>query len=229
MSSVTSEYGKLRKVLLCNPDYYQWQPINETAKKTISEGQGFTIEDAQKQHQEFSEAFKSAGVEVLFIEPNKELPYQQYTRDTGVATRKGVLLGRFKEPVRQGETSRAEEFFTKHGIPILGRVSKGAIEGGDIHYIDNKTIACGLGARSDKEGIEEIREFEIQGHTYHCACRLVWGEGVCECGKGRRIIAVDMCKKEQDYNIQTNVNKLRNNLDICLWNPSIRRINHAAR
>ena len=109
---VTSEYGRLRKVLLCKPDYYEWQPFNETAKKTISEGQSFTREDAQKQHQEFSDAFKSAGVEVLFVEPVKGLHYQQYTRDLGKMTGKGVLLGRFKWPVRQGETSVSKKFFT---------------------------------------------------------------------------------------------------------------------
>lgn len=30
----------------------------------------------------------------------------------------------------------------------------------------------------DKQAIEKnVRE----GHTYHCACRLVWGDGECEC------------------------------------------------
>ena len=51
--SADNEYGKLRKVLLCKPDYYEWQPINETAKKTISEGQSFTREDAQNSIKSF--------------------------------------------------------------------------------------------------------------------------------------------------------------------------------
>jgi len=161
--SVTSEYGKLRKVLLCRPDYYEWQPINETAKKTISEGQSFTREDAQKQHQEFSDAFKSAGVEVLFVEPVKGLHYQQYTRDLGKMTGKGVLLGRFKWPVRQGEISVSKKFFANQGIPIFGKVPEGSFEGGDVHYMDNETVACGLAGRSNKEGIEEARKMLWEG------------------------------------------------------------------
>jgi N-dimethylarginine dimethylaminohydrolase len=163
MISVTSEYGKLRKVLLCRPDYYHWQPINETAKKTINERQSFTIEDAKKQHQEFTEAFESTGVEVLFLEPSKRLPYQQYTRDIGVTTRKGVLIGRYRMPVRRGETNSAEEFFIQHGIPVWSSVSKGAIEGGDIHYLDDETAACGRGARSNEEGIREARRIMKEG------------------------------------------------------------------
>ena len=30
---------------------------------------------------------------------------------------------------------------------------------------------------------EEITEAVRSGHTYHCACRMVWGDGECECGK----------------------------------------------
>lgn len=28
---------------------------------------------------------------------------------------------------------------------------------------------------------ELISELQRKGHTYHCACRLVWGDGECEC------------------------------------------------
>jgi N-dimethylarginine dimethylaminohydrolase len=152
---VTSEYGRLRRVLLCKPDYFKWQPINETARRVIREGQSFRIEDVKRQHQELCDAFKSVGVEMLHVEPIKGLPYQVYTRDSGVTTKKGALLGRFREPVRQGEESAIEKLLIKEGIPVFGRVTKGVFEGGDVHYMDNETVACGLGARSNKEGIEE--------------------------------------------------------------------------
>lgn len=31
--------------------------------------------------------------------------------------------------------------------------------------------------------IFRIRELEQEGHTNHCACRIVWGDGECECQK----------------------------------------------
>jgi len=161
--SINSEYGKLKKVLLCKPDYYEWQPTNETAKRTIGSGQTFTIEEAQKQHQEFSDAFRAAGVEVVYAEPVKGLHYQQYARDLGKMTPKGVLLGRFKWPVRQEETSVYEKFFAGQGIPIFGKVTKGFFEGGDVHYMDNETIACGLADRSNIEGIDEARKMLQEG------------------------------------------------------------------
>jgi hypothetical protein len=33
------------------------------------------------------------------------------------------------------------------------------------------------------EDIGRIKEHQGWGHTYHCACRLVWGDGECECNK----------------------------------------------
>ncbi len=181
---VSSEYGKLRKVLLCRPDYFRWLPLNPVAKKTLAEGQTFTIEDVKGQHQEFSDAFRAAGVEVLYIKQGKDLIYQVFTRDIGKNTRKGVLLGKFRFPERQGETDLYEEFFTSKGIPILGKVSMGFFEGGDAHYIDSETMVCGVGGRSDTEGFEEAQRIlkglginliavEIPEPFYHLDCAFV--------------------------------------------------------
>lgn len=152
---VTTEYRKLRKVVLCKPDYYRWLPINEPAAKVIREGQTFELGEAKKQHQEFSDMLTSAGIKVLYVERGKDLCYQVYTRDIGVSTKNGVLLGRFRESQREGEEDLAEETLTKEGIPILGKVMKGSLEGGDIHYVDDETMAIGVGARSTIEGIAE--------------------------------------------------------------------------
>ena len=29
---------------------------------------------------------------------------------------------------------------------------------------------------------DPILALEAKGHSHHCACRLVWGDGECECG-----------------------------------------------
>lgn len=162
---VTNEYGKLRKLVLSKPDNLRWMPFNDITEALLAEGKTFTQEDAYEQHREFCEAFESNGVEIMYIPPTKEkdLPYQMFTRDFGVATRKGVLLGNFFYPERRGEEVYAEKFFVTQGIPIFGKVTKGFFEGGDITYIDNETLACGLGGRSNKEGIEEARKLVKEG------------------------------------------------------------------
>lgn len=29
--------------------------------------------------------------------------------------------------------------------------------------------------------MEQIKAIEAQGHSHHCACRQIWGDGECEC------------------------------------------------
>lgn len=38
-----------------------------------------------------------------------------------------------------------------------------------------------MATEEDKEDKEEVERLQIEGHTYHCACRIVWGDGQCEC------------------------------------------------
>lgn len=33
----------------------------------------------------------------------------------------------------------------------------------------------------EAENLKRIREFQAKGHSHHCACRQVWGDGECEC------------------------------------------------
>jgi len=33
----------------------------------------------------------------------------------------------------------------------------------------------------EKENLAEITRLQLKGHTHHCACRQVWGDGECEC------------------------------------------------
>ncbi len=43
---------------------------------------------------------------------------------------------------------------------------------------DDLCNSCRLEQAEDHANIEKAM---LEGHTYHCACRLVWGDGECEC------------------------------------------------
>lgn len=34
---------------------------------------------------------------------------------------------------------------------------------------------------TSQEELQRIADLEEAGHTYHCACRMVYGDGECEC------------------------------------------------
>ena len=39
----------------------------------------------------------------------------------------------------------------------------------------------------DENELEEISNLVLQGHTDHCAKRIVWGDGECECNFGKQL------------------------------------------
>lgn len=35
--------------------------------------------------------------------------------------------------------------------------------------------------KEEAENLKKIEELQGKGHSHHCACRQVWGDGECEC------------------------------------------------
>ena len=160
--SVRNEYGKLHSILLCKPEHFVLQPINVIAEEFIRQGALPRREKLLGEHQEFAQAFVDAGVEVLWAEPDPHMPFQVFTRDIGVTTPFGVLLGTFREAVRQGEEARAEAALEGH-VPVWRRIEAApgiAFEGGDYMYVDEGRVALGIGARTTQGGAERIRALE---------------------------------------------------------------------
>ncbi len=145
--------GRLRRVLLCPPDYFSFQPINEITRGVLARGEQPDQAAFRREHAELVQAYRDAGVDVVLIEPDPELPYMVYARDFGACLAEGVLVGSFKEPVRQGEEVHYEAKVRALGVPVIGKVCRGSFEGGDFWLLDEATVAHGVVARTDWEGL----------------------------------------------------------------------------
>ncbi len=153
MYTAENEYGKLKKVLLCPPEYLNIdEPINVVAEKFHREG--VDIERAKSQHQVFVQTLVEEGTQVILAHTNKRSTYQINTRDLGVTTKKGILLGRFLLPARWGEHRLAEKTFAREGVPVFHQIPAGNFEGGDFVFVDNRRVAVGTGIRTDLLGIK---------------------------------------------------------------------------
>jgi len=82
-----------------------------------------------------------------------------YCRDASIATNFGMILcnmgkgGRIDEP----ESHKVE--FVKKNIPVLGAIkAPGTLEGGDVAWLDEKTLAVGHTYRTNEEGISQLKQ-----------------------------------------------------------------------
>lgn len=94
------------------------------------------------------------------------LPYDErtgldsiYTHDTVKITEKGAIYFSMGKALRQGEPSATRAYLESIGVPTLGIIeSPCKIEGGDVVWVDERTVAIGRGYRTNDEGIKRFKE-----------------------------------------------------------------------
>ena len=155
---VFNSHGALRSVLLCKPDYYEICDFSEVASQHIKEGFKVSRKAASEQHKEFVEVFQQLGIDVKWQIAQPGHPDQVATRDFGVNTIGGVLIGKFRYEYNEGDTELAIEALEQLKVPMIGRVMQGSLEGGDCWYLDKHTMVLGTGNRTTMEGIKEAEK-----------------------------------------------------------------------
>jgi N-dimethylarginine dimethylaminohydrolase len=165
-----SETGKLRKVVMCSPTYFQiLKPIN--AIQWLYHCDGLPRPQARTmvlQHQRLVETLREEGVDVELLPPIESLPYQHATRDVGVVIGDTIVLSSLREEIRRAETQVTESILEGHeyGLRILKpKPEQGFVEGGDV-IVDGERLWVGIGSRTDERGAEFLdltfgRDFDI--------------------------------------------------------------------
>ncbi|WP_186321386.1 dimethylarginine dimethylaminohydrolase family protein [Bacillus sp. FJAT-22090] len=157
-----SEYGKLQKVVLCDPQYMEIkEAINDVQKNYINDNIDRSL--AMKQHQLFQETLRGAGVEVIKLRPNKEYPEQVFTRDIGFTIGKHLFISEMANPIRQGEEKVLANWMDEHDLSYK-KLTTHSIEGGDV-IVDGNRVFIGISDRTCMNAIQalqsELPDFKI--------------------------------------------------------------------
>lgn len=162
---VDSEYGRLRSVLLADAGHLALVPCNTVSAEAFSRGRATSPLRAARQHAGLVAALKGEGVEVRLAPAAVGLPDLAFTRDTSLMTPWGLLGLRPGAPHRVGEVDEALAAARAGGVPILGRIEEGRIEGGDIAMLRPGVLAVGVsGDRTDDAGAAALaRIYEARG------------------------------------------------------------------
>ena len=151
----------IKRVLMKHPkDAYQNQEkVNKQSQQLHYIGNP-DFEKAQTDYEKLVAFLESSGVEVHFLPADETTSLDSiYTHDPCVISNGGVILCTMGKEARMPESKAMGVYFESIGVPILGRIeSPGTLEGGDVVWVDERTVAIGEGYRSNAEG---IRQFKI--------------------------------------------------------------------
>jgi dimethylargininase len=122
------------------------------------------------QHEAFCELLAGLGADVEIAEALEDRVDAVYMHDPMVMTARGGIPLRMAKPARTREPGHAAEELERLGIPVLGTLSGDAYaDGGDRYWIDDATMAVGLGYRTNRAGAEALaRLVAPEGVSVEC-------------------------------------------------------------
>ena len=156
-----SEVREIKRLILRHPrdafisdDHIgdKWRPLNYLGRPDY--------ERAVAQFDRFVELFRGVDIEIQFLPGDDRCSLDAiYVRDATVLSKNGVILCNMGKPDRQAEPSVAASYFQQLGVPIRGAITgEGKLEGGDLVWLDERTIVVGRGYRTNGEGIRQLKE-----------------------------------------------------------------------
>lgn len=155
-----SEVGRITRIALRKPEHAfvsqehvdaQWRELTYTERPLYDE--------AVKEYDQFVTLLQEYGMKIDFLPADDNLTLDSlYVRDATVVGHKGVILCNMGKAQRVHEPAVAKNAFIDLGIPVLGTIKgKGQLEGGDVVWLDNDTVAVGRTYRTNDEGIRQLK------------------------------------------------------------------------
>ena len=112
-----------------------------------------------REYDRFVEILSTCGVSLEFLRASSDVGMDSiYVRDASVVCDRGAILCRMGKPLRVHEPGAQAAAFRAIGLPIVGAITPpGILEGGDVVWLDRRTLAVGRGYRTNAEGIAQLR------------------------------------------------------------------------
>jgi N-dimethylarginine dimethylaminohydrolase len=150
----------LRRVIVKRPEDAFGSPAQIAAQW---QGLGFSappdLGRAQEEHAQLVSLLTAAGAEVLYLPPHGGTTLDSlYAHDAGLVTEEGAVVFQLGKPGRRPEGEAFAAALAGWGVPLLGIVQEeGTAEGGDMLWLDRRTLVVGRGFRTNARGVVQLR------------------------------------------------------------------------
>lgn len=130
----------------------EWEVLNYHSKPNLLE--------SKWEYSAFENILKNESIEIKYFPVNKQLSLDSiYCRDASIATDYGMLICTMGKEARKSEPMAQRMAFERNNIPVIGTIeAPGTLEGGDVAWLNEKTMAVGHTYRTNLEGIRQLKE-----------------------------------------------------------------------
>lgn len=159
MSTCHSEYGQIKSVFIKRAvDAFVSDTVLDRDWKRLNYLSRPNLPKANEEYSIFESLISRSGVKVHHFPKSDEVSMDSiYCRDASIATDKGMILCCMGKAARDSEPRAQEIGFRELGIPVLGTIkAPGTLEGGDVAWLDPRTLAVGLTYRTNTSGIDQL-------------------------------------------------------------------------
>ena len=110
---------------------------------------------AIKQHDNYIEALKFCGLEVIVLQADERFPDSCFVEDVAVCTKKFAMIAKSGAPSRRGEEKEVIEVIKKFYNDLEYIKEPGTLEGGDVMMVKDH-FYIGLSKRTNREGAKQL-------------------------------------------------------------------------
>lgn len=154
-----SETGKIKTLFIKNAAQafisdahidQHWKNLHYLSKPGLN--------NSLSEYKNFEAILQQHGIELFYLPEDKTVNMDSiYCRDASIATNRGMIICNMGKAARMHEPAAEKKVFEANGISILGTItSPGTLEGGDVAWLDENTIAVGHTYRTNEEGIRQL-------------------------------------------------------------------------
>lgn len=156
-----SEYDTLNKVMIksANAAFVSDHKISEQWS-TLGYLNKPQLNTANAEYTLFESVLRDCDVDISYLPENSSVGMDSiYCRDASIVTDYGVIICNMGKKERSLEPQVQKRFYEEHHIQILGEIIEpGTLEGGDVAWLDENTLAVGHTYRTNTAGISQLKD-----------------------------------------------------------------------
>ncbi|MFC7364316.1 MULTISPECIES: dimethylarginine dimethylaminohydrolase family protein [Bhargavaea] len=184
MVYLSSMHEPLRRVIVKRPqEAFKSQKHLDENWKRFNYAEVPDYGEALREYEAFLDILKEHVEEIDFLPEAEETGLDSlYAHDPVKFTPAGAIILKSGKALRQPEAQVYKKFLEEKGIPVIGELEGDAVsDGGDIVWLDNRTIAVGRGYRTNDEAIRQLREMTAPFVDEFIEVQLPHDSGEAEC------------------------------------------------